>query len=239
MKYILAIIFLASGIIFFSDLAHGSGTCSTTFDKYCYRGNGSSYNRNNSLACPLNFFPVCSITGKTYSNRCLANRAGASIQCNGLCPCNTVSTSRGYTNFKAKTPYAYPPFYTQNSAQNTYPNKIFSCSREYKPVCGVDGKVYSNTCLADKSNVRIACEGNCNCLATGMTSNRTYRAGQDGYVYEPRYSAKNPWKSPYGYDKDLIYPPYFYHYGGRSVIQTYRIRKPMGTYYTPALKPSK
>ncbi len=35
------------------------------------------------------------------------------------------------------------------------------CTLQYEPVCGVDGKTYSNPCFASCENVGIAYEGEC------------------------------------------------------------------------------
>lgn len=36
------------------------------------------------------------------------------------------------------------------------------CSDEYKPVCGCNGKTYTNACMAEIDDANIAHEGSCN-----------------------------------------------------------------------------
>ena len=43
------------------------------------------------------------------------------------------------------------------------PEDILVCGQVYEPVCGVDGKTYSNKCYASVANVDIDCEGVCPC----------------------------------------------------------------------------
>ena len=37
--------------------------------------------------CPKDIYPVCSVNGVTYDNKCKAECALAKVQCHGKCPC--------------------------------------------------------------------------------------------------------------------------------------------------------
>ena len=62
------------------------------------------------------------------------------------------------------------------------------CAEYYEPVCGVDGKTYSNECFANIENIEVAYQGECgqeNALAEPRICTMEYNpvCGMDGVTY--------------------------------------------------------
>src|SRR4030095_1461199 len=112
--------------------------------------------------CPAIFKPVCGCDGVTYSNDCERQRAQAQKAHDGPCECTIVCG--GIVG--AGCPKG---FFCELPAGNCDSADLQGvcvpipeiCPDVFDPVCGCDGKTYSNDCERRHAQVQKAHDGEC------------------------------------------------------------------------------
>ncbi len=126
---------------------------------YCFSQEGCDTPgtcRERPVFCTLEFQPVCGCDGNTYGNACAAAAAGVNVVREGACVVD------GGCNSNTDCSDADYCFSEEGcDAPGTCQPKPAFCTREFRPVCGCDGRTYGNACEAAAAGVNVRQEGAC------------------------------------------------------------------------------
>ena len=99
--------------------------------------------------CPEIYDPVCGCDNRTYSNACFAATVGVNVKhagvCEGTCTTNAQCDKDQYC--AKQTGKCGGPGLCMSRPQ--------ACLMIYDPVCGCDGKTYSNFCVAASAGENV------------------------------------------------------------------------------------
>ncbi len=138
-------------------------TCELAY--FCDKPEGHCQSKGSCKAkpevCSDNYSPVCGCDGQTYSNSCYAARSGVSIMSQGECVSKSKDKRKCSSNNDCGAGYFCGKKAGACDKKGECQVKPEVCTQVYDPVCGCNGRTYSNLCSANAVGENVQHEGEC------------------------------------------------------------------------------
>ncbi|MCK9445286.1 DUF333 domain-containing protein [bacterium] len=117
--------------------------------------------------------PVCGKDNKNYNNVCEAKKVGIEVAYKGVCG-SCILEGKPITAEKGCCPgYKVCPNDTKGVCQKSCGESSsgnIACTADWSPVCGENGKTYSNKCFINQAGIKIKYDGECGKQTTNSTT---------------------------------------------------------------------